>query len=343
MSTMLNIFRNLISALMLLPLTGCNNAMSKNEHEFEWDATESAPKHYPMEIIRGTFIYKGEKELGLYIPSGGTLDAGWGDPISSHVTGKKYKPLPDRLKITFFSYAEKQFYQGTFELPYDRILELFKQGLVEDPNDPMFTSIMAGIAPGGVVSVWVYGRGEYKEVFFGQAEKVELNPSSAFALPFKDKAASDAYIAKQLVNSLTQDERDSLKENGIPCGLWSRYRNKYDWVPVIRGGYSREYVNVIYFNGESEDNWTNFETNEAGVLRPVPSRITFQSVINGVDTLFKVDFEEFETMEAFEKLSTENKRITIEFDPKRPRSQTTVRLHNDKESILLKRATSKDW
>ena len=40
--------------------------------EFIWSATECAPKGYPMEIISGTFLFKGE-DHGLYIPDGGTL------------------------------------------------------------------------------------------------------------------------------------------------------------------------------------------------------------------------------------------------------------------------------
>jgi hypothetical protein len=59
--------------------------MTKNVTKFEWDATESAPKHYPMEIIQGDFIYHGEKERNLYIPSGGTLTKSiWGQ--FSHCT-----------------------------------------------------------------------------------------------------------------------------------------------------------------------------------------------------------------------------------------------------------------
>ncbi len=76
--------------------------------EFDWYATESAPKYYPMEIRQGTFYYKG-KDHGLYIPSGGTLRAGWGEMNSLHVTGPDKKPLPDRVEVIFFSYAEKQF------------------------------------------------------------------------------------------------------------------------------------------------------------------------------------------------------------------------------------------
>jgi Protein of unknown function (DUF2931) len=71
---------------LLLSFAGCATARDK----FEWQTTESAPKHYPMKIIRGTLIYHGEAEAGLYIPSGGTLSSGWGDPISSHTVGEKF-------------------------------------------------------------------------------------------------------------------------------------------------------------------------------------------------------------------------------------------------------------
>jgi hypothetical protein len=349
MFTTPSIYLRALLAIIFLLLISCdkptsdNIPMSENNTKFEWDATESAPKHYPMEIIRGTFIYRGEKELGLYIPSGGTLRDGWGEFVSSHVTGERYKPLPYRLKITFFSYGEKQFYQGEFELPYEEILALFREGVAADPDDPTVNSIMAGIAPGGVVAVWVIGSGDYKEVFFGQAEKIELDPSRAFGLPFKDKAESDAYIAKQLVNSLTPEEIESLNKNGIPFDLWSRYRNRYAWAPVIKGGHSRDYVNVIYFNGENERRWRDFGRIDSNELRTVPKRLSFGAIVNGKKTLFQVSFEEFETLAAFEQLAANGEKLYLEFEPKWPRSQTRVRLHNGKESSELVKAVSKDW
>ena len=83
-------------SILLLCLTGISTAMSNNDTKFEWLATESAPEHYPMKIIQGTFIYHGETERGLYVPSGGTLSSGWGHGISNHIVGEKLKPLPDR-------------------------------------------------------------------------------------------------------------------------------------------------------------------------------------------------------------------------------------------------------
>ena len=119
-----------------------------------------------MEIIKGTFIYKDESKKGLYIPSGGTLVDGWANPVSSHVTGDKYKPLPDRLEITFYSFSEKQFYKGNFKLPYDKILSLFKKGVELSGENKPLGRIMVGIAPGGVVAVWVIVSAElFVEVF----------------------------------------------------------------------------------------------------------------------------------------------------------------------------------
>ena len=334
-----DIFKLLVLLLLQL-VTGCKYDMSENVTKFEWDASESAPKHYPMEIIRGEFIYKGETERGLYIPSGGTLIAGWGRPISSHVTGEKYKPLPDKLDITFFSYAEKQFYHGKFDLPYENILKYFQTGVADNPVQPTYSSIMAGIAPGGIVAVWVIGTGGYHEVFFGQAEKVTLNPSAAFALPFESKAQSDEYIHEGLIEVLKPEEIDDLKTNGIPFGLWARYRKQYQWDVRLTKEFELTYVDSDYLNGERDgDN----EGNSGMAVRPVPKEVAFKTVINGERNIFIVTFDEIEIMDAFEKLGSNNQKVYLEFVPRIPRKSLKARIYNDKESITLQKFVSDDW
>ena len=238
---------------LLLFLTGTSTAMSANTDKFEWRATESAPQHYPMKIINGAFLYH-DGSGSLYIPDGGTISSGWGHGISNHLDDEKYKPLPNFLRITFFSYAEKQFYEGFFNLPYDKILALFRDG-VENPYDfgngktlPMYSKMMAGIAPGGVVAVWVAGKKQH-EVFFGQAQKIELNPGSAFKVPFKDKQDADQYIKDVLADVLRPEELASLKKDGVPFGLWARYRKLYNWGPTARTGESLR-ASIFYLNGE---------------------------------------------------------------------------------------------
>jgi len=50
-------------------------------------------------------------------------------------------------------------------------MALFKQGLVNNPKYPTTSSIMAGIAPGGAVAVWVIGSGDRTEVFLVKQRK----------------------------------------------------------------------------------------------------------------------------------------------------------------------------
>lgn len=313
--------------------------MSKNA-KFEWLATESAPKHYPMKIIQGTFIYHGEKEEGLYIPSGGNLDVGWGRPISNHVVGERLKPLPDRLKITFFSYAEMQSYKGEFDLPYDKILALFREGVAADKDNPHYSRIMVGVAPGGAVAVWVVGFNTV-EVFFGYAQKVEVDPSRAFDVPFESKKESDNYIREVMEGLLTPEELQSLKKNGVPFGLWERYRKRYDWVPRFSEGHKPEYINVIFVNGENDRRWFLGDGQGPHSSHPVPGKISFFTILNTKKVLIEARLDEFETMAAFEKLGANGRKVFLEFDPRSPRTETRVRLHNDKDSIELKKVAIK--
>lgn len=324
----------------LLLLTGCSNAGNHNMTEFTWSATESAPKDFPMEIIKGTFLFKGE-EHGLYIPDGGTLTGGWGNSISSH--GSITHGLPDRLDITFFSYAEKKYYHGKFELPYDRIVELFQQGVETNKEHPSYSKLMAGIAPGGVVSVWV--KGKYAvEVFFGQADEVDLDPSYAFDLPFSSVEESDAYIAKQLPNSLSPEQLESLEKNGIPLDLWTRYRNRYNWFAKAKDDTIYGFF-LKYVNGESERDHFPFLEGEELRNLPVPRKMSFKTK----KYIYEVNFDDIEIVSAFEQLNAhenlteEQRRIAMEFDLQYPRSNSSVKIYNAKESIELKKVVFADW
>ncbi len=310
--------------------------------EFDWHATESAPEGYPMEIRRGTFYYKGE-DHGLYIPSGGTLYAGWGQMNSMHVTGSDKKPLPDRVEVTFFSYAEKQFYKGKFDLPYDQIVTLFQEANKEEPDQPYYNGIMVGVAPGGVVSVWLKGW-RIKEIFFGQADKKDIDPADGFGLPFKSKAESDAYLEKQLVNVLEPEELDALKKNGVPFGTWARYRNLYRWAPTYKDAKNptKKEIYVDYLNGELNIVPTIFTEDMANTPRPLPRELKFSVDMGNQRILYIIRFDEFELMDAFEKLSASGEKVYIEFDAQVPRHLMKIRVHNDKESIELKKTYIKE-
>lgn len=234
-------------------LFGCGGESAEKEtkerNHFKWYSVATAPRDYPMEVISGTFFYKGQ-DVGDIIPSGGTLRQGWGKQSSAYVKGSEIPPLPDRVSVKFYSYAENKFYKAEFALPYEDILAKFREQSKQQPELP-YDTFLLGIAPGGAVAVWINGA-KTIEVYFGQAEEIQLTPSQAFKVPFNDKADSDDYIAKALAEAVTPEQLANIKAHGAPIGLWARYRNLYKWAPVYTAGKNPTDIEMRaqYLNGE---------------------------------------------------------------------------------------------
>lgn len=134
-------------SLVFLPISGYGAAMDK----YEWKATESAPDNFPMEIVSGDLVFPDGRSL--YIPRGKVIHKGWGTMVSSHIVGEDLKPLPEQLKISYFSFVENKFYRGSFLLPREKIHGLFKKGYYSPKHkgEVTYNRIMTGVAPGVVL------------------------------------------------------------------------------------------------------------------------------------------------------------------------------------------------
>lgn len=321
--------------------------MSANPTQFDWKASESAPEHYPMQIIRGDLIYRGGGSLN--VPSGGVISHGWGRMRSSYISGPDLKPLPDKLEITFFSYLEDQFYEGRFDLPYDKILRLFqedeaqpKEKDLEGRDIPNDFRIIVGVAPGGTVAVWVRNKG-MKEVFFGQAKKVEMDFAKAFRIPIANKAERTEYVNDTVGDEVTPDFLAALRKNGIPFKKWANYRTRYNWVPTFAVSHPPKKFGASFFNGESGNFPFPLEKTFVTTPQPIPDEMDFSYAVNGqgIQYLYIIHFDEAEILTAFAKLGASQKPFKLEFHPKVPIQQTEIRLLNDKETVPLKKFTVK--
>jgi hypothetical protein len=306
---------------------------SKNKTRFDWLTGASAPSNYPMKIISGTFYYHDEKG-GLYIPDASSINPGWGSSSGTHVVGEDYKALPDRLDVRFFSYTENKMYHGSFDLPYEKILALFKAGIAKDKDNPTFQKVIVGVAPGGTVAVWATGL-EVREIFFGKAEEYEGVFTNSLNQPVDDV---EDYCMGVLKQSLTPEFIADMRKNGIPFDLWKNYRKQYHWQPTFVQAQRPKYVSTTFYTGERYK--INFPLEDAITkgTQPVPRNISFGHFFKEKEweMFFTVHLDEAETIAAFEKLGT-SEMIYIESDPKLPKELTTVRIFNSKESIALKK------
>jgi hypothetical protein len=309
--------------------------------KFEWKATESAPKNFAMKILEGDFVYPDGNSL--YVPDGKRIHKGWGNKVSSHIVGERLKLLPKRLDITFFSYTEDEFYRGSFELPYEKILSMFREGHYspKDRAQGNYSRIMAGVAPGGVVAVWLYGPDKITEVFFGKAKKADipwtrvLNNSDVTRKEFVQRGVEQTTDPKVL---------EAINRDGIPYGLWDTYRFRYHWNPVISAARPPKIINEIkFYNGEKDYLFYPLDEVNKNATRAIPKEI---SIIwknpQGKPLLLEFYFNEAEIFAAFKQLAPEtsaaNTQIELEFNLMEldKGKQISVWLRNKDKTIQLK-------
>jgi len=312
--------------------------------KFDWQASESAPKSYPMEVINGSFY--SPKGDSLYVPNGVTLHHGWGRGRSSHIVGEDLKYLPDRLSVSFFSYSENQFYFGEFVLPYKKILALFQAGHYspKDEDHITYDEIAVGIAAGGAVSVWVSSLDRSVEVFFGYADKVEGDWTSIVDNP--DITREEFIIAE--INESREAERLSpeaiaaIKKNPIPFGLWERYhQRRYLWQPVFSNMpvYGGRISYIKYYNGERDYINIPVDKTTLKTARAVPSEMIFVWDHPTAKPLrIKLFFNEEEIFAAFENLGRANSALQLEMRMEviKGKYDFTHWLKNKTESIEIK-------
>ena len=288
----------------LLSSTACKN---QEMNKYDWLASESAPKNYPMQILEGSFHCP--DGYSLYIPDRKFIHLGWGSPISTHIVGPDKKPLPNKVSITWYSYTEDKFYSGTFDLPYNKIIELFKKKhIARSKTVDQYRKITAGVAPGGHVTIWVNGFGDDRFIASYTAEEAEI-PWSKIT-PNSGAKYSRAELPKRRVKeALDEDAYKKLKARGIPFGLWKKYEELYSWEPDYAFAGKVENLALSFYNGEQRflDYEIDHPLNDEKLKvkeRPVPKRLALK-MENDKDYRFKVtvNFNEQEIIKAFEKLN----------------------------------------
>lgn len=277
--------------------------------KFKWRPTESADKNYPMRIIKGDLYFKDGGSI--YIPNRKTIRNGWGRTLSTHVVGEDYKPVPNRLTISWLSFTEKKVYSGEFELPYEVMLKLFRTGFIDPFTKERadFSNIIVGMAIEGEVAIWLSGGGRIAEVWYGEAKEIEFDWAKYINNP---DYPLDRYVDVVQEELFDEERRALLKTKGVPQGLWKTYRKKYNWVPKLIG--VSETINIVLktFNGELE--YVGLESDpNAKLPRAIPKEIIAAwSAESGKDYRTEIYFDEDEVFKAFNKLHDANPNAELE-------------------------------
>ena len=237
------------SILVLVVLAGCSP-----KDKYEWNAGLSGPKYYPSGAPRVEYFYKGKSVAGASIGTG--ADQGWGVTAGGYSGGEQYKDIPDSVAVRWVCAIDRIEYRGGARLPRERMLELFKKGFKTVYGmKTTYTSIVAGMAPGGNATIWLRGSERLTEVIrFKAQERLED--------PYIDKDYREKTV-KNWGNYLTY-----WYLHGVPYDVWEKGDKEYDYDI----GFSSEGGQKI------KPNVFTFYTKDGTWYQPSKGDLAFQSV-----------------------------------------------------------------
>ncbi|BAP31782.1 uncharacterized protein CHSO_2745 [Chryseobacterium sp. StRB126] len=247
--------------ILLSLLQNCSKENKTVQEEFSYMATMSAPKEYPVEVHIGV-LTDDKKELICGVPKAGVTTGSWQyDGVEAGQGGNK---IPSHLDLTYVSYAEKKFWRVNADVPKEKILQLFREGFMVEGNpdsngeipweEGTYDEITIGAAPGGVIVIWLSGNHHRREVCRLQAKEISVNKDE-FMRRVDPKETQEQFYELSYKILVPDSIKTAIAQNGIPFGLWDKYREKYSYRFVLAPYDNKDKITGLYrinYNGESE-------------------------------------------------------------------------------------------
>lgn len=296
----------IVICLLVFSLASCQNKPMK---KYKWIPTSSAPELYPTRIHNGHLYL--EDGGSVYIPTSASNNTGWGYSGSFHSQGDDLKAIPVKLEIIWASYKEDKFYKGSWDLPVDKLKELFERGTIGWRNNvpSTYSEVVVGCAPGGIVVVWLYGDDQQIEIARFQGEEMQLSMKNF--VPGNPDISQKEYF--KILGELSPKLDEEYKKKGIQLDIWDIYRKKYNWRTRIEiPNHSFERIRIDMFNGELETLFNGVDTQNDFKQRAIPRLLSFTFESDkGIQTIFQVKyFDEEEIFNLFKQVD-ETKPIEI--------------------------------
>ena len=242
------------SILVLLVLAGCSP-----KDKYEWNAGMSAPKYYGNGGPMVEYFYKGKSVAGASANIG--FSPGWGVTAGGYSGGEQYKDIPDSVAVSWICATDGIEYRGGARLPRERMLELFKKGFKTVYGmKTTYTSIVAGMAPGGNATIWLRGSERLTEIIRFKAENngIWKEHDEDYNRYKKEVTSSKSYI---------NSEGSIFRYlHGVPYDVWEKGDKEYDY--------------DIGFSSEEKDvtPYMVFYTKDGTWYQPSKGDLAFQSI-----------------------------------------------------------------
>ena len=224
-----------------------------NKKKYEWKAAVTSPAMYPIRIYNSILIHK---KGYTYLDSGSFTTDEWGVTGRMNDTDGGAKPAPYHLVVIWLSWTESKFYKGSFDLPKEKIEQYFKEGYLNYWGKwETYNTILVGMAPEGVVVVWLVGGGAQVEIARFQAEETnevsvkDIAPGANGIIG--EYPSLKEYTEKRLASKT--EIREYINQHGLSNHVWDKYRELYSYRIAIEYESEKGKTNKLcqrLYNGE---------------------------------------------------------------------------------------------
>ncbi|AZI32659.1 DUF2931 family protein [Kaistella carnis] len=328
----------IISTLLTLLFWAC-----KEKTKLSYSVTATSPTEYPTEVHLG-FFTDAKNQLICGVPKTGMLQAGWqGDGAKG---GQGGSVIPAHIDLTYVAYAEKKFYHLDADLPKEKILEVFRKGYLTQSNEidengkkmmvPAHYDILTvGMAPGGMVVIWLSGNKSRVEICRLQAKETFVDVNDFYQNA--DNENQEQFFNSWFKLAVPDSIQAEIEKNGIPFKLWDDYRIRYKYRFVVNPYDDKDKVTGVHnlqYSGEED-----FITKQSDAEKYREQGIPYNVTVEFTKYFVNIIFDDRETISVFEALQEKHpgKPIDIVLTPTFMYEDIKVSVKCEQEEIKLQK------
>jgi Protein of unknown function (DUF2931) len=333
-----------------------NEQVYHSTEKYDYQQGISTPEGYPIKLLSEsefTIAVKGDRTPYTLLETNKVYSINWGNGDTTFKSSDGPDiVLPDRLELFWYSFLENKYYRLSTKLNKTQISQYFKKGYKWDYSGNLdkiatrnYRELIAGIAPGGDVVLWISGPGNTKELEVFKAELIDIKEREVYNLVKEDeikKVLSDTCTCKDNV----QFRKIVNNAKPVPTGIWGKkYRKKYDWKVAINNlDQTKAKLDISFFNGEEYELFNEEAAKMKYTQQVVPEYLIYTFIKNKKKYKAFLQFDENEIFSHFEKLTSNNSNesLDIVLNISADLKQTTIQLQSKNKTLNFEKMKDVD-
>ncbi|MDR2284221.1 MAG: DUF2931 family protein [Sphingobacterium sp.] len=326
-----------------------NERVYQQTEKYDYQQGIATPEGYPIQLLsesRFVMSVKGDRNPVTLLETQKVYSNQWGNGETTFKSSDEGPiVIPDSLKLYWYSFLENKYYSLNTKLNKSKISEYFKQGLKHDVSGKLdqiiqsnYNELVAGIAPGGDVVLWISSFNDTREIEIFKATELSIDQLKDYDL-VTDEIRNQVLQDTCLCEDNVQSRKIVHNDRPIPFGTWTgKYRKKNNWRIAINDfGQTKAQLKFRLFNGERYQFFNEEITQQQYQPQAIPDYLNFTFFKDGKKHNAYLEFEENEVFRLFDQITKQHpdEPIDLVLNISPDLKQTSIKLRTKSDTLYF--------